>query len=175
MQLYLTLLFLLSFVECSYISFISNNADKILETDLIETLSYATLTVGEPYVAQSVVVTRVSAASHSPLSVSPKNRVSASPINSQDSDSNTRTAVQLSLSSSNYASQVSQKISAQTNNDPVTVSNIYANDNSKSKSSVDNLSSVSGVASVMPSASTMRKVTTLLSQTASTSTSTLFS
>ncbi|KAJ1049156.1 hypothetical protein FZC28_6865g3986 [Saccharomyces cerevisiae] len=175
MQLYLTLLFLLSFVECSYISFISNNADEILETDLIETLSYATLTVGEPYVAQSVVVTRVSAASHSPLSVSPKNRVSASPINSQDSDSNTRTAVQLSLSSSNYASQVSQKISAQTNNDPVTVSNIYANDNSKSKSSVDNLSSVSGVASVMPSASTMRKVTTLLSQTASTSTSTLFS
>lgn len=175
MQLYLTLLFLLSFVECSYISFISNNADEILETDLIETLSYATLTVGEPYVAQSVVVTRVSAASHSPLSVSPKNRVSASPINSQDSDSNTRTAVQLSLSLSNYASQVSQKISAQTNNDPVTVSNIYANDNSKSKSSVHNLSSVSGVASVMPSASTMRKVTTLLSQTASTSTSTLFS
>ncbi|CAI4776282.1 ASN_collapsed_G0048100.mRNA.1.CDS.1 [Saccharomyces cerevisiae] len=63
--------------------------------------------VGEPYVAQSVVVTRVSAASHSPLSVSPKQRVSASPINSQDSDSNTRTAVQLSLSS-NYASQVPQ-------------------------------------------------------------------
>ncbi|CAI4763987.1 BDN_1c_G0047250.mRNA.1.CDS.1 [Saccharomyces cerevisiae] len=99
----------INFVECSYISFISNNADEILETDLIETLSYATLTVGEPYVAQSVVVTRVSAASHSPLSVSPKNRVSASPINSQDSDSNTRTAVQLSLSLSNYASQVSQK------------------------------------------------------------------
>ncbi|CAI4779313.1 CIC_collapsed_G0049060.mRNA.1.CDS.1 [Saccharomyces cerevisiae] len=96
-------------------------------------------------------------------------------MNIKQCHSNTRTAVQLSLSSSNYASQVSQKISAQTNNDPVTVSNIYANDNSKSKSSVDNLSSVSGVASVMPSASTMRKVTTLLSQTASTSTSTLFS
>lgn len=176
MQLYLTLIFLLSLVECSYISFISNNADEILETDVIETLSYATVTIGEPYVAQSVVVTRVSASSHSPLTVSPKNRVSASPINSQSSDSTLRTVIQPSLSSPNYASQFSQTISAQSNNNPtVTGLNIYTNDGSKTISSVDGLSSVSGVASVISSAPTMRKVTTLLSQTASTSTSTLFS
>ncbi|CAI4050600.1 hypothetical protein SKDZ_14G3880 [Saccharomyces kudriavzevii ZP591] len=177
MQLYLSIIFLLSFVECSYISFISNNADRVLETDVIETLTYTTATVGKPYVAQSVVVTRVSASSQRPLKISLKNEATTSSINSQSRDSTSRTVMQGSLWSSNYASKSYQPLSSGSSNDPAVTgqkTNTYGSFSS-TKSLVDNLSSLPDVASTISSAPTMRKITTLLSQTASTSTSILFS
>ncbi|EJS41884.1 dse4p [Saccharomyces arboricola H-6] len=171
MQLCMSLIFLLSFVESSYISFISDN---VLESDIIETLSYTTVTVGEPYAPQSVVVTRVSASTHDSISL--KKEATTSSANSVSKASYSSTSIQSSTWSSGYASHLSQTMTAGSSDDLIVTSSYTNTDTSlRSKGEVDNTVSVSDVASAHSGISTMRKVTTLLSQTASTSTSTLFS
>ncbi|CAI4052337.1 hypothetical protein SUVZ_14G3870 [Saccharomyces uvarum] len=218
MQVYLSLILLLRFVESSYISSIVVSANNVLEADVIETLSYATVTVGEPYVPQSKVVTRVSASPQSSLTIISHDEATASTNSPQSSmDSTLRTTIQSLSWLSNYESQFSQTLTIASSNDPVITgssTNSIAisetissgndpiatgsstnsisisetigsgNDTGSSTSpvatsetigSAGDFTTTSGLASNVSSVSPTGKIATLLSQTGTTSTSTLFS
>ena len=120
MQVYLSLILLLRFVESAYISSIVDSANDVLETDVIETLSYTTVTVGEPYVQQSKVVTRVSASPQSSLTIVSHNKATTSTNSPQSSvDSTLRTTIQSLSWLSNYESQFSQTLTIGSSKDPV--------------------------------------------------------
>ncbi|KOG97216.1 endo-1,3(4)-beta-glucanase DI49_4799 [Saccharomyces eubayanus] len=199
MQVYLSLILLLRLVESSYISFIADNADNVLEADVIETLSYATVTVGEPYVAQSKVITRVSASPQSSLTIPSHNKAVTSTNTPQSGiDSTIGTTVQSLSWLSNYESKLSQTftidsgsnlIATGSSTNPIatlettgsgrdyiaTGSGTNSIDTSETIGFAGDFTTSSGVASNVSSVSPTGKIATLLSQTGTTSTSTLFS
>lgn len=175
MQIFLPFIFLLCFVESSYISFITENSNNVLETDVIETLSYSTITVGVPYVAPSEVIEaeRVSASPESSLKLQPKSEVttSASPKNRKGS---TLTTATRSLSGpSEFTSQLAQTLTLNSgNSSKVEGSRLGLN---RSTSQADAIFFALESPSTIDNVSPTGRITTLLSKTGTTSTSTLFS